>query len=91
MRLVLDNLQAAQAKTELTAAEDVLSRVARECFKWLLCPSQDHPTGKPRVGAPRSTPADWGLRLSAFVSRIGNYDLVAHSSASKAQGTLLEA
>ena len=49
MRLVLDNLQAAQAKTELTAAEEVLSRVARECFKWLLCPSQDHPTGKPRV------------------------------------------
>lgn len=49
MRLVLDNLQAAQAKTELTAAEEVLPRVARECFKWLLCPSQDNPSGKPSV------------------------------------------
>jgi hypothetical protein len=44
MRLVLDNLQAGQAKKELKAAEDVLPRVARECYKWLLCPSQDAPT-----------------------------------------------
>jgi hypothetical protein len=49
MRLVLDNLQAEQAKKELRAAEDVLPRAARECFKWLLCPSQDSPTGKPSV------------------------------------------
>ncbi len=49
MRLVLDNLQAEQAKKELKAAEDVLPRVARECFKWLLCPSQADPTGKPGV------------------------------------------
>lgn len=49
MRLVLDNLQAEQAKKELKSAEDVLPRVARECFKWLLCPSQDNPTGKPSV------------------------------------------
>jgi len=49
MRLVLDNLQAEQAKKELRGAEDVLPRVARECFKWLLCPSQDNPTGKPTV------------------------------------------
>lgn len=49
MRLVLDNLQAEQAKKELKGAEDVLPRVARECFKWLLCPSQDSPTGKPSV------------------------------------------
>ena len=49
MRLVLDNLQTQQAKKELTAAEDVLPRVARECYKWLLCPSQDNPTGKPSV------------------------------------------
>ena len=49
MRLVQDNLQAEQAKNELRGAEDVLPRVARECFKWLLCPSQENPTGKPSV------------------------------------------
>ncbi len=49
MRRVLDNLQAEQAKKELKGAEDVLPRVARECFKWLLCPSQENPTGKPSV------------------------------------------
>ena len=49
MRLVLDNLQAEQARKELKGAEDVLPRVARECYKWLLCPSQDNPTGKPAV------------------------------------------
>ena len=49
MRLVLDNLQAEQAKKELKVAEEVLPRVARECFKWLLCPSQENPTGKPSV------------------------------------------
>ena len=50
MRLVLDNLQAQQAKKELATAEDVLPRVARECYKWLLCPAQDTPTAtKPTV------------------------------------------
>lgn len=48
-RLVLDNLQADQAKKELKNAEDVLPRVARECFKWLLCASQDNATDKPQV------------------------------------------
>lgn len=49
MRLVLDNLQAEMARKELKAAEEVLPRVARECYKWLLCPSQESPTGKPSV------------------------------------------
>ena len=49
MRLVLDNLQAEQAKQELKGAVEVLPRAARECFKWLLCPSQEKPTGKPGV------------------------------------------
>jgi predicted AAA+ superfamily ATPase len=49
MRLVLDNLQAEQAKQELKTALDVLPRAARECFKWLLCPSQEVPTDKPSV------------------------------------------
>jgi len=51
MRLTLDNLQAEQAKKELKGATEVLPRVARECFKWLLCPSQENPTGKPAVEA----------------------------------------
>ena len=49
MRLTLDNLQAEQAKNELRSAEEVLPRVARECFKWLLCPSQDNASAKPAV------------------------------------------
>jgi predicted AAA+ superfamily ATPase len=49
MRLVLDNLQAEQARKELKGAEDVLPRVGRECYKWLLCPSQDNPASKPNV------------------------------------------
>lgn len=44
MRLVIDNLQAQQAKNELRGAEEVLPRVARECYKWLLCPGQTTPT-----------------------------------------------
>ena len=49
-RLTLDNLQTNQAKKELITAEDVLPRVAREVYKWLLCPSQDTPTSaKPTV------------------------------------------
>jgi len=52
MRLVLDNLQAEQAKKELKSAEDVLPRVAREAYKWLLCPAQEKPTNpKPVVEA----------------------------------------
>lgn len=49
MRLVLDNLQTEQAKKELQTAEDVLPKVARECYKWLLCPAQHTPTGKATV------------------------------------------
>jgi predicted AAA+ superfamily ATPase len=49
MRLTLDNLQAEQAKNELKSADEVLPRVARECFKWLLCPSQDNASAKPVV------------------------------------------
>lgn len=43
MRLTLDNLQVQQAKRELQTAEEVLPRVARECYKWLLCPMQSSP------------------------------------------------
>lgn len=37
-RLNIDRLQEQGAKRELQTAEDVLPRVARECYKWLLCP-----------------------------------------------------
>lgn len=43
-RLNIDLLQKKQAEKELETAEQVLPRVARECFKWLLCPGQDSPT-----------------------------------------------
>lgn len=45
-KLVLDNLQIEQAKRELQTSEAVLPRIARECYKWLLCPVQESPTDK---------------------------------------------
>lgn len=67
-RLVLDNLQAGQAKTELKNAEDVLPRSAREAYKWLLCPGQAKPTDpKPTVEAiPLNT---GGSVISAEIER----------------------
>jgi uncharacterized protein len=52
-RLNIDGLQEEQAKKELQSAEDVLPRVARECYKWLLCPVQ-------------ATPADRQPTIEAF-------------------------
>jgi len=43
-RLNIDQARMLQAKSETKAAVDALPRVARECFKWLLCPVQDDPT-----------------------------------------------
>jgi predicted AAA+ superfamily ATPase len=40
-RLNIDQIQKRQAEKEQQIAEDVLPRVARECFKWLLCPMQN--------------------------------------------------
>ena len=45
-RLNIDGLQEEQAKKELQSADDVLPRVARECYKWLLCPTQATPTDR---------------------------------------------
>lgn len=51
-RLIIDQLQKKQAEKEEKSANDVLPRIARECFKWLLCPVQDNPTEeKPTVEA----------------------------------------
>ena len=43
-RLNIDLVQKKQAEKELKTAEDVLPKAARECFRWLLCPSQALPT-----------------------------------------------
>jgi predicted AAA+ superfamily ATPase len=49
-RLNIDMVQRKQAEKESQAANAVLPRAARECFKWLLCPVQDDPTAsKPTV------------------------------------------
>lgn len=49
-RLTIDNLQQKQAEKECKSAEEVLPRIARECYKWLLCPGQEAPTDpKPAV------------------------------------------
>lgn len=51
-RLNIDLLQKNQAEKELRAAEDVLPRAARECYRWLLCPTQDAPSDpKPTIEA----------------------------------------
>jgi len=42
-RLTIDLNQLGQARKELDAANAVLPRAARECFRWLLCPAQDDP------------------------------------------------
>jgi predicted AAA+ superfamily ATPase len=44
-RLNLDQLQVHQAKKDHQTASEVLPRVVRECFKWLLCPVQFDPAG----------------------------------------------
>ena len=43
-RLNIDLLQKKQAEKELETAEGVLPKVSRECYRWLLCPSQASPT-----------------------------------------------
>ena len=43
-RLTVDNLQAEQAEKELHAANGVVPRAARDCYKWVLCPNMASPT-----------------------------------------------
>ena len=51
-RLNIDKNQQKQAENESQAANAVLPRAARECFKWLLCPEQDDPKAdRPTVEA----------------------------------------
>jgi hypothetical protein len=68
-RLNIDGLQEEQAKKELQSAEDVLPRVARECYKWLLCPVQATPADRqPTIEAfPLNTS---GSTLGAEIQRV---------------------
>jgi len=50
-RLNIDLLQKKQAEKEFESAKEVLPRVARECYKWLLCPTQETAQNKPSVEA----------------------------------------
>jgi hypothetical protein len=45
-RLNVDKLQEKQAKKELETASAVVPKAARECFKWLLCPTMSSPTDR---------------------------------------------
>lgn len=50
-RLNIDLLQKKQAEKEFESAKEVLPRVARECYKWLLCPTQETAQDKLSVEA----------------------------------------
>jgi predicted AAA+ superfamily ATPase len=51
-RLNIDQIQKKQAEKELEGAEGVLPKAARECYRWLLCPSQHSATApQPTVEA----------------------------------------
>lgn len=68
-RLNIDGLQEKQAKKEQQTAEDVLPRVARECYKWLLCPVMAQPTDRqPTVEAFPLNPG--GNAYAAEIERV---------------------
>lgn len=48
-KLNIDQLQKKQAETEQKTADEVLPKVLRECYKWLLCPVQNAATDVPEV------------------------------------------
>lgn len=50
-RLNIDQLQKKQAETEQHNADKVLPAVARECYRWLLCPAQYSAADKPIIEA----------------------------------------
>jgi predicted AAA+ superfamily ATPase len=68
-RLNIDLLQKNQAEKELRAAEDVLPRAARECYRWLLCPVQEHPTDA-KLGVEAFALNTTGASASAELERV---------------------
>ncbi|KAA6181496.1 ATP-binding protein, partial [Thiohalocapsa marina] len=75
-RLTIDNLQQKQAEKEYKGAEEILPRIARECYRWLLCPVQETPTDpKPVVEAFALNTS--GGSLGAEIERVcGDNELV---------------
>jgi predicted AAA+ superfamily ATPase len=68
-RLNIDLVQKKQAEKELKTAEEVLPKAARECYRWLLCPSQASSTAtQPTVEAfPLNT---GGAALTTEIERV---------------------
>jgi predicted AAA+ superfamily ATPase len=68
-RLNIDLVQKKQAEKELKTAEEVLPKAARECYRWLLCPSQASSTAtQPTVEAfPLNT---GGAALGTEIERV---------------------
>jgi predicted AAA+ superfamily ATPase len=48
-KLVLDTLQVKQAQKQKADADNSLLRLIRECYKWLICPSEEFVRGKPNL------------------------------------------
>lgn len=48
-RLNIDRLQDQKAKGELEAAEGAVQRSARECFRWVLCPTAEPTAREPSI------------------------------------------
>ncbi|TPL20967.1 ATP-binding protein [Mesorhizobium sp. B2-4-9] len=68
-RLNIDLLQKNQAEKELKSAEDVLPRSVRECYKWLLCPTQDLPT-EPKPGVEAFALTTTGGAVGSEIERV---------------------
>jgi len=68
-RLNIDQLQKRQAEKELQTAEEVLPRVARECYRWLLFPVQHAPT-EPRPSVEAFPLNTSGAALGSEIERV---------------------
>lgn len=94
-KLNIDQIQKKQAETEQKTAEEVLPKVLRECYKWLLCPVQNAATDAPEVEAYPLT-ATGASTLRARSSRcVKRSELVirgkvARTSAHKTRRAVLE-
>ena len=75
-RLNIDLLQKNQAEKEMKAADEVLPRAARECYKWLLCPMQETATD-PKLNVEAFALNTTGGTVSGEIERVcGENELV---------------
>lgn len=65
--LNLDLFQAKQAKKNRDGAEQTLKQVVRDCYKWLLCPSEDFVAGRPELHWEAVTVSTASLNLVAEI------------------------